>query len=68
MPRKTDGSGSGRMAAPTGFNEAAARCRGKLRNPAPGRGPVRGFNEAAARCRGKLCFRCFLGYSHGALQ
>ena len=51
MPRKT---WSGRAAAGcrrTGFNEAAARCRGKLRsspNTTPG---TPGFNEAAARCR-----------------
>ena len=39
----------------SGFNEAAARCRGK---PAPRPRPrgvsAAGFNEAAARCRGKL--------------
>ena len=43
-----------------GFNEAAARCRGKRRrrnrNGQRGNG---GFNEAAARCRGKL----FVSYS-----
>ena len=39
---------------PAGFNEAAARCRGKQSawRPAAPR-PAR-FNEAAARCRGKL--------------
>ena len=36
------------------FNEAAARCRGKLDRLGPGRrGRAPGFNEAAARCRGK---------------
>ena len=36
-----------------GFNEAAARCRGKRwRTRARGRWSSR-FNEAAARCRGK---------------
>ena len=36
-----------------GFNEAAARCRGKTRGAgAPVHRPGR-FNEAAARCRGK---------------
>ena len=52
MPRKTGGPKlkPGRQA---GFNEAAARCRGKqgrLRLAAAGR---QRFNEAAARCRGK---------------
>ena len=42
-----------RLFSPEGFNEAAARCRGKpssrrWRSPAACR-----FNEAAARCRGK---------------
>ena len=38
----------------TGFNEAAARCRGKPPLPVRrGDGRRRGFNEAAARCRGK---------------
>ena len=36
-----------------GFNEAAARCRGKLRRPGRGRTRRPCFNEAAARCRGK---------------
>ena len=35
------------------FNEAAARCRGKRRNPDTGHWRKTGFNEAAARCRGK---------------
>ena len=53
MPRKTHAVWPhGRGLAPR-FNEAAARCRGKLptrRSPS-----TRGsrFNEAAARCRGK---------------
>ena len=37
-----------------GFNEAAARCRGKLDHQPFPLGPHRRFNEAAARCRGKL--------------
>ena len=36
------------------FNEAAARCRGKLPRPGRASTPASGrFNEAAARCRGK---------------
>ena len=35
------------------FNEAAARCRGKLGQQARSSGGSAGFNEAAARCRGK---------------
>ena len=44
------------------FNEAAARCRGKLWTHA--RWPCRGgprFNEAAARCRGKRCVASIRG-------
>ena len=42
-----------RMTPAAGFNEAAARCRGK-RPLRPGAAVgSRGFNEAAARCRGK---------------
>ena len=38
-----------------GFNEAAARCRGKPgRRSAPSPAGCYRFNEAAARCRGKL--------------
>ena len=38
------------------FNEAAARCRGKLAGRRPlARRATPGFNEAAARCRGKRC-------------
>ena len=53
MPRKTTDLFSRPENLHHGFNEAAARCRGK-----PGAGPadgggVRCFNEAAARCRGK---------------
>ena len=40
-------------AAAPSFNEAAARCRGKLRSFANRKDGTRGFNEAAARCRGK---------------
>ena len=54
MPRKTDlAVKANQRVDELGFNEAAARCRGK---PAVGAGlgdrPAR-FNEAAARCRGK---------------
>ena len=38
---------------PRRFNEAAARCRGKLPRSVPIHPAARGFNEAAARCRGK---------------
>ena len=54
MPRKTQhGSSLGQLAA-SSFNEAAARCRGKLSGASfvSGRQVIR-FNEAAARCRGK---------------
>ena len=37
----------------TRFNEAAARCRGKLATDGSSRPPRCRFNEAAARCRGK---------------
>ena len=48
-----DARAAGATAAP-GFNEAAARCRGKLVDQGEQRPlGVRGFNEAAARCRGK---------------
>ena len=52
MPRKTTSWTSAR-ASSRGFNEAAARCRGKLGQGKPGGEHVPGFNEAAARCRGK---------------
>ena len=53
MPRKTCPGWAG-SAPPGGFNEAAARCRGKPRF-IDGRVCILtpGFNEAAARCRGK---------------
>ena len=40
-------------ASPPGFNEAAARCRGKLRGCGCWPSGWWRFNEAAARCRGK---------------
>ena len=52
MPRKT-WKPSAAASSSAGFNEAAARCRGKqgpFNRPFAG---LRGFNEAAARCRGK---------------
>ena len=54
MPRKTAGEPIFDVAGGHGFNEAAARCRGKpcYGIPAPLSG-IGGFNEAAARCRGK---------------
>ena len=54
MPRKTPPCRPGYERDRSGFNEAAARCRGKL-PPAGRRIPAElpGFNEAAARCRGK---------------
>ena len=53
MPRKTwTTSRSGTMRRC--FNEAAARCRGKLRLPGSAETERICFNEAAARCRGKL--------------
>ena len=44
---------SGTATWPAGFNEAAARCRGKRSPPLRRRSTGRCFNEAAARCRGK---------------
>ena len=53
MPRKTGGGLQVRQPLRGRFNEAAARCRGKL-SDAGRSGDRRGcFNEAAARCRGK---------------
>ena len=52
MPRKT-GAGAGANKWRCGFNEAAARCRGKPFRGRPRRRRRRRFNEAAARCRGK---------------
>ena len=47
--------GGGRRRGRRGrFNEAAARCRGKLPPNPPNPPPNPSFNEAAARCRGKL--------------
>ena len=57
MPRKTSPTPRHRPRS-TRFNEAAARCRGKLgRLVACRRTMARCFNEAAARCRGKLVDR-----------
>ena len=53
MPRKTSGRGPGKSAAAR-FNEAAARCRGKLFAEEGQKKTLLRFNEAAARCRGKL--------------
>ena len=53
MPRKTHGPLRAGRLHRQGFNEAAARCRGK--RAADGNAFVTrlSFNEAAARCRGK---------------
>ena len=51
-----------------GFNEAAARCRGKRAPPAAPEPTSRGFNEAAARCRGKRAPTSTSGRSVTALQ
>ena len=53
MPRKTRCGAGRRRAESSGFNEAAARCRGKQTLCVPYGTPRPGFNEAAARCRGK---------------
>ena len=54
MPRKTRAVIGSWCDWRTGFNEAAARCRGKPSASKSGvGGPAPGFNEAAARCRGK---------------
>ena len=63
MPRKTWPASGPRKPA-TGFNEAAARCRGKRRPLRPGARGRGGFNEAAARCRGKRLRRVRLGPDH----
>ena len=52
MPRKT-AAAAAPAAAEGGFNEAAARCRGKPLFPGRGSTSRGRFNEAAARCRGK---------------
>ena len=55
MPRKTLLAYVICTLPPTGFNEAAARCRGKPSRSRPSSAwRTSGFNEAAARCRGKL--------------
>ena len=54
MPRKTPCSLSVMLPSIIRFNEAAARCRGKLHQRSTGSSAKSGFNEAAARCRGKL--------------
>ena len=53
MPRKTDLVEQLADAGDVGFNEAAARCRGKHDEIPVAVQPPGGFNEAAARCRGK---------------
>ena len=53
MPRKTEAATPGSQNVPS-FNEAAARCRGKLVVAATRAATSSCFNEAAARCRGKL--------------
>ena len=53
MPRKTWSSRRTSDSRHTGFNEAAARCRGKRGGGSRPLYGEAGFNEAAARCRGK---------------
>ena len=53
MPRKTLVRRAAVRAVDLRFNEAAARCRGKLVPGLVGVGGGTRFNEAAARCRGK---------------
>ena len=54
MPRKTETVWVGESGNLIGFNEAAARCRGKRRRAGrTRRWRCCRFNEAAARCRGK---------------
>ena len=53
MPRKTRQSSCLTTCCTSCFNEAAARCRGKLASSPESPAGVVGFNEAAARCRGK---------------
>ena len=50
----------------TRFNEAAARCRGKLGGAGTLRVTAMGFNEAAARCRGKRVAHTTAGEMAGA--
>ena len=52
-----------------GFNEAAARCRGKpVVTMQEARMTALGFNEAAARCRGKLIRSRTMALPHVWLQ
>ena len=53
MPRKTRRTSANIQRSKAGFNEAAARCRGKPAVYLWGNRLSDGFNEAAARCRGK---------------
>ena len=53
MPRKTAWFVRSHCTVLSGFNEAAARCRGKPRTSTKAPSRSRCFNEAAARCRGK---------------
>ena len=53
MPGKTPVRELGHRISVTGFNEAPAKCRGKLDNVLSGRGSFPRFNEAPAKCRGK---------------
>ena len=53
MPRKTWAWAFVLRRAANRFNEAAARCRGKLRPRRTNQRRSCRFNEAAARCRGK---------------
>ena len=52
----------------SGFNEAAARCRGKQNTSHHDPSSRTGFNEAAARCRGKHDRPSTSDMSGGALQ
>ena len=68
MPRKTFGP-QGLRGAMSGFNEAAARCRGKpLAAFLSFTCPPPSFNEAAARCRGKPSRRIGGGKAPARLQ
>ena len=68
MPRKTVTAAEDDFALEGGFNEAAARCRGKRPRRSRGRRAGRGFNEAAARCRGKLAEVSLRMHDEHALQ
>ena len=67
MPRKTPTASGRSSAAIFCFNEAAARCRGKLAKFVP-ESPAGDacFNEAAARCRGKRIDGNFLARARSA--